>query len=174
MTEPDKHYIVVGKVAAPYGVKGWVKIHSYTQEVKNILDYAPWFIRPERNTDVSWRSVEVVASKLHGNGLVVQLADSDSRDKAESLKGYEIAADRQQLPEPEEGQFYWIDLMGLEVINLQGINLGTVARLMETGANDVLVVVGDKERLIPYVPGEFVKNVDLGNSTMEVDWDADF
>jgi len=167
---PEQKYIVVGKISAPYGVKGWVKVFSYTDPMDNILQYQPWFIRRKDG----WKSIEVEGGRIHGKTVVAQITGVDNRDDAEQLKGLEIAVLREQLPEPEADEFYWIDLIGLEVINQQGIVLGVVDHLLETGANDVLVIKGEKERLVPYVLDEFIKEVDLKNKKILVDWDADF
>jgi 16S rRNA processing protein RimM len=166
----ENRFIVIGKISTPHGVKGWVKVFSYTDPLDNILHYQPWLIR--RNE--GWRSVKVKDGRIQGKTIVAQIEGIDDRDSAEQLKGFEIAVKREQLPEAEAGEFYWIDLIGLQVINRQGIVLGTVDHLMETGANDVLVVQGEKEHLVPFVPDEFIKEVDLKNKKILVDWDADF
>jgi 16S rRNA processing protein RimM len=162
--------IVVGKISTPHGVKGWVKVFSFTDPIDNILNYQPWYIHHQDG----WKSVEVGQGRVHGKTIVAHIEGIDDRDSAERLKGFEIAVQRDQLPEVEADEFYWIDLIGLQVVNLQSKVLGTVDHLMETGANDVLVIKGDKEHLVPFVLDEFIKEVDLKNKKMLVDWDADF
>lgn len=166
----EQKYLVVGKISTPHGIKGWVKVFSFTDPIENILQYQPWFIRHKQG----WLKVRIGDGRIHGKTVIAHIIDVDDRDSAEELKGLEIAVLREQLPETDTNEFYWIDLIGLEVINEQGFVLGTVDHLMETGANDVLVIKGDKEHLVPYVPGEFIKKVDLQNKQMVVDWDADF
>jgi 16S rRNA processing protein RimM len=170
MTATMQDFIVVGKITSPFGIKGWVKVHSYTDPEDNMLRYKPWYI--ER--DGEWVSQGVSEGRIHGKALIVHLETVDDRDSAERLKGREIAIRREQLPPPQKGEYYWIDLIGLHVINQQGIELGVVDDLMETGANDVLVLKGDKERLIPFVMHEFIKSVDLEKQVIHVDWDVDF
>jgi 16S rRNA processing protein RimM len=179
MAAKQQEYIVVGKISSPYGIKGWVKLFSYTDPVENILQYQPWFIKQQG----IWKKVAIEQGRIHGKILVAHIETVNDRDSAEQLKGCEIAILRAQLPAAKPGEYYWIDLIGLQVINQQGIELGVVDHLMETGANDVLVVRGDtkqgnkhgeSERLIPFVLDLFVKSVDLENKTIHVDWDADF
>ena len=110
----------------------------------------------------------------HGKGVVARLVGCDDRDQAQSLMGYEIGVYRDQLPETEPGEYYWNDLKGLKVVTLQGESLGIVDHLIETGANDVLVVKGERERLIPFVQDQVVTKVDLDNGEIQVDWDKDF
>ena len=162
--------IVVGKISTPHGVKGWVKVFSFTDPIDNILNYQPWYIHRKDG----WKSVEVEQGRVHGKTIVAHIEGIDDRDSAERLKGFEIAVQRDQLPEAEADEYYWIDLIGLQVVNLQGKVLGTVDHLMETGANDVLVIKGGKEHLVPFVLDDFIKEVDLKNKKMLVDWDADF
>ncbi|KPJ90802.1 MAG: ribosome maturation factor RimM [Gammaproteobacteria bacterium SG8_11] len=178
MVPIDQEFVVVGKISTPYGIKGWVKLFSYTDPIENILQYQPWFI----NHKGVWKKVAIEQGRIHGKTLVAHIEAVEDRDSAEQFKGCEIAIQRSQLPAAEPGEYYWIDLIGLRVINQQGIELGVVDHLMETGANDVLVIRdkkqdnkgGDKERLIPFVLNEFIKSVDLDTKTIHVDWDADF
>lgn len=170
MTANEQEFIVVGKIASPFGIKGWVKVFSYTDPEDNILQYKPWFIYQ----DGQWRSVAVSEGRIHGKALVAHIESVDDRNSAEYLKGCDIAIRRQQLPPTPPGEYYWIDLIGLRVINQHGIELGVVDHMLETGANDVLVIKGDKERLVPFVMNEFIKSVDLNERTMHVDWDVDF
>ena len=179
-TTPAKtEYLVVGKIGAPYGVRGWVKLYSFTEPVDNLLDYDPWYTRPKNSKvpateDEGWVIAPVTEAKTHGRGFVAQFKGIDDRDAAARLSGQEIAIRRDQLPPAAEGEYYWRDLQGLAVTTTEGVSLGVVDHLLETGANDVLVVKGDRERLIPYVLGPIVKAIDLAAGTMQVDWDPDF
>jgi 16S rRNA processing protein RimM len=167
-------YIVVGKIGAPHGVRGWVKIHSFTEVAENLLDYQPWYVGKSDKTQ-DWQVIEVLEAQEHGKGLIARFKGCNDRDAATELRNQLIAVTREQLPEPEEGEYYWVDLEDLKVVNLEGIELGTVDHLMETGANDVLVVKSEeRERLIPYVQGAIVKEVDIKGGVIRVDWGADY
>ncbi len=167
-------YVVVAKIGAPYGVRGWVKIFSFTEQVDALLDYDPWYFRAASADGKHWAIAPVTEAKTHGKGLVAKFKGCDDRDAAARLNGQEIVIRQDQLPPTAEGEYYWKDLQGLEVLTTEGVSLGKVDHLLETGANDVLVVKGERERLIPYVTGPIVKNVDLGAGILHVDWDADF
>ena len=167
-------YVVVAKIGAPYGVRGWVKVFSFTEQADSLLDYDPWYFRAASADGESWAIAPVTEVKTHGKGLVAKFRGCDDRDAAARLNGQEIAIRRDQFPPAAEGEYYWSDLQGLEVLTTEGVSLGKVDHLLETGANDVLVVKGERERLIPYVTGPIVKNVDLDAGTLHVDWDADF
>ena len=169
--------LVVGRVIAVHGVRGWVKVYSHTWPLENIFDYQPWYLRGEQG----WEPVELGAGKRHGKGLIARLDDCDDRDRAlEQYVGRDIAVPRQALPEPEPGEYYWRDLIDLRVLLVDGREIGRVRELLETGANDVLVVQGEagsldrRERLIPWIPEQVVTAVDLDGGTLTVDWDPDF
>lgn len=165
---PD--WVILGRISGLYGVTGWVRVYSHTDPRENILAYDGWHLaQPE-----GWTPVAVRDGRRQGKGIVASLEGIDDRDAARALIGREIAVPRATLPEPAPGEYYWADLQGLRVRNREGVDFGTVARLMETGANDVLVVEGDRQRLIPMVPGTFVVEVDLDAGTLEVDWDPAF
>ena len=162
--------IVVGAIAGAYGVKGWVKVKSYTDPVSNILEYSPWSL----GEGVDARIVKVVDGRLQGKVLVARLDGIDDRDQAEALTRSIIRVDRSNFADLEEGEYYWNDLVGLRVFNLEGVAMGAVTGLMSTGANDVLVVLGDRERLIPFVRGQYVKDISLERGEVRVDWDPEF
>jgi len=162
--------IVMGRIAAPYGVKGWLKVVSYTQQPEQLLEYNPWYLR----RGAEWRAIDPVGAKPHAGGLLVHLPGCTDRDMAARFTGTDIGIYRQQLPAVAEGEYYWNDLIGLKVVALDGEVLGTVDYLLETGANDVLVVRGERELLIPFVTGQVVTQVDLENRVLRVDWDPDF
>jgi len=170
MTTSDTDFVIVGKITSSYGIRGWVKVHSFTEPQTNIFDYAPWYLKQ----DGQWREYTLSEGRTHGKGVVAHLKNVDDRNQADLLRGIEIAVRREQLPEAEDGEYYWLDLIGCQVQNLDGEDLGRVEEMMETGANDVLVVKGERERLIPYVIDEVVKEVDLGQKLIRVDWPADF
>jgi 16S rRNA processing protein RimM len=159
----------MGRVAAPFGVKGWVRIQVFTEAVDGLLDYPSWWL----GRDGDWRVGQVEEADVHGRTLVARLAGCEDREAAVALTGAQIAVTRGELPAPEPGEYYWRDLQGLRVVNLQGDELGTVSHLLETGAHDVLVVRGENERLIPFVDAYVVK-VDLARGELVVDWGADF
>ena len=167
--------IVLGHISGLFGVKGWVKVYSHTEPRDNILRYTPWYL-PRQNDWVAYRLVE---GKRHGKGVIARLENCTDRDLAAALVGKEIAITRQQLPALAQDEYYWRDLQGLQVINLQGVGLGKVSHLIETGANDVLVVEAEagrepQERLIPYIREQVIKTVDLDKGVISVDWDPDF
>jgi 16S rRNA processing protein RimM len=161
--------VVMARVAGPFAVKGWVKLQVYTERVDGLLDYPVWWI----GGDGSWAPAEVEDGAAHGAALVAKLKGIDDREAAAALSGREVAVPRSALPGSEEGEYYWADLEGLRVSNLDGQPLGVVSELLETGANHVLVVHGERERLIPFV-GAVVKSVDLARGELVVDWGADF
>jgi len=158
--------IVLGRVTGLYGVRGWVKVFSETDPRENILAYAPWYVDGEPRT--------VAEGRLHGRGLVARLAGCEDRDQAAELIGREIAIRRDQLPPPSPDEFYWADLEGLRVETIHGLALGEVSHLLATGANDVLVVRGERERLLPFVWDQVVHAVDFEAGVIRVDWDPDF
>ena len=173
MDDSTQQFVVVGKISSAYGIKGWLKVNSYTDPATNILQYNPLYLQ-SRDSKQSWELVKLISGREQGKQVAVQLDGINDRNQAELLRGLELAITRDQLPEPEDDEYYWLDLEGLSVINLDGITLGVVDSIMETGANDVLVVKGDKERLIPYVMNEFIHTIDLDAGTITVDWDPDF
>jgi 16S rRNA processing protein RimM len=169
MSEGEQ-YVTVGRVVGVFGVRGWVKVQSYTTPRDNLLHYRPWFIV---RSDVFFERT-LLAGQPHGKGLIALLAGCTDPTSAQPLIGCEIAVLREAFQPLEEGEFYWADLIALQVVTLQGVELGKVDHLMETGANDVLVVQGERERLIPYLPGQVICEVDLTNGRLIVDWDPEF
>jgi 16S rRNA processing protein RimM len=173
-------YIAVGHIGSAYGLKGWVNIISYTQPKMNIIDYSPWYIKfSEQNQNEHYQLVKVDQIRKHGKGIVALLPDSPDRTAAESLKNSEIAILAEQLPEQADDEYYWHDLIGLNVSTVDEIALGTISSLIETGANDVLVVEqqlegNTKTRLIPFIRPDVVTRIDLNMNLIIVDWDPDF
>jgi 16S rRNA processing protein RimM len=163
----------MGRVTAPFGVKGWVKIYTLTAHPGNLCDYPVWWL----GRDGEWREMPVVIARLHSNTLVAQLAGVESREAAAALKGLEIGVPREQLPAAAGNEFYWADLIGLRVVNMERHELGRVARIVQTGANDVLVVASEsgkeRELLIPFI-ADAIKEVDVAAGVIAVDWGRDY
>lgn len=164
----DKQVVPLGHISGVHGVKGWVKIHSLTEPREAIFEYQPWLLGE------SLEEVRISQGKKHGSRLIALFENINDREAAEELVTRPIAAYRDQFPETEDGEYYWMDLVGLAVKLEDGTVLGEVSNLLATGANDVLVVKGDRERLVPFVQGQYVKKVDLENGEIVVDWDPDF
>lgn len=179
MAKKPSNLIAVGRISTVYGVKGWVKVHSETEPRDNIFQYSPWWLKTRHGV----KTYEVDEFRPHGSGLVAHLVGVDDRDQAQALGRVEIAIDRSQLAELAEGDYYWSQLIGLRVVSEFGSqpqDLGVVKNLLETGANDVLEVVGDElsidqnKRLVPYIPEQFVIAVDLEQGLIRVNWDPEF
>lgn len=172
---PDR-LVEVGHVRSAYGIRGWVWIHSNTDPLTNLFDYAPWYACQSG----VWREIRAAEWREQGKGLVVRFEGVADRNQAEALKGLALWADRARLPPLPEGDYYWSDLVDLQVYLEDGRLLGRVHSLMETGSNDVLVVrpaagsVDARERLVPWSPDRVVKQVDLSGRRLVVDWDPDF
>jgi 16S rRNA processing protein RimM len=162
--------LVMGRLGSPFGVKGWLHVTAYTELAESLLDYSPWYI----NRQDGWRVIEVISGRAHGKGLVVQLKGCSDRDEAALLTGSEVGVYRHQLPPAAADQYYWSDLVGMQVITQDGRALGLLDHLFETGANDVMVVKGEQEYLVPYIEGQVVRSVDLETREIRVDWDPDF
>lgn len=159
----------MGRIVGVFGVEGWVKVESYSEPRINLGRYRPWSVLRD---GVEVRFDEPVL-KPHGKGLIAKLAGVDDRDAAAALIGAEIRVPRDRLPKVGPGEHYWADLEGLAVRTVEGVELGVVSHLVATGANDVLVVRGDRERLLPYIP-DVIRCVDPGAGLIEVDWDPEF
>lgn len=181
--------VVMGRIVAPYGVFGWLKVVPDTEAFDGLFDYNTWWL----GKGDDWREMVVETAKVHNDVLVVKLVGIDDRDAALACKGKQIAVPRDQLPDAEENEYYWSDLIGLRVKNKQDVDFGLIIDVFETGANDVLVVKPDTakvevvketsskeaskikqdERLLPFIES-VVLDVNLKARTMLVDWDADF
>lgn len=158
----------MGKVGGLFGVRGWVKVHSFASPPENLLRYQPWLVR----VGDAWRPLKLTGGRRHGKGVVAQLAGYEDRDNARELIGADIAVERTQLEAPAENEYYWTDLIGTAVVNRGGVEFGRVDHLIETGANDVLAVQGEHgETLIPFVMGRYVLEVDLAQGRILVDWE---
>ena len=168
--QPGGEMLVLGKVSGVYGVKGWVKLFSDTEPRDGILDYKRCFLKEKGQ----WRPLEITQGRMQGKGVVAKIEGCDDRDQAMLLIGSEIAVTDDQLPELAVGEYYWKDLIGLSVVNQDNIDLGTVSDMMETGANDVMIVKDERERLIPFTQGHTVLAVNLEEKIIKVDWDPEF
>ncbi|MEZ0122012.1 MAG: ribosome maturation factor RimM [Candidatus Reddybacter sp.] len=177
MDKPDK-YAVVARITGAHGIKGWVKVHSYTQPAGNVFSYKPWRVE----LDGRWQELEADSFRAQGKGTVAHLCGIDDRNEAEALSGLDICVLREQFNALEGGDHYWYQLQGLQVYSVDGdarVLLGEVSGFLETGANDVLVVKGtadsidQKERLIPYVD-QYLLKIDTDAGEILVDWDPEF
>jgi len=166
--QPDR-LVVMGRIVAPFGVKGWVRIQTFTATTGSLAGYPEWLV----GRDGEWQECKVERAQPQGDGLAAKLAGLEDRDAALRLKGLQIAVPRAALPPTQSNEYYWTDLLGMQVVTVQGVSLGTVDQMMETGANDVMVVAGERERLIPFI-GDVVNTVDLAARLITVDWDPEF
>jgi 16S rRNA processing protein RimM len=162
-------WVTLGRVSGVFGVKGWLKVQSYTEPRDNIASFDSWTLR-RGGADYVF---DVDESQGHGNSVVAKLRGLDDRDRAREWVGAEIVIERERLPAVPANEFYWTDLEGLEVRTTTGVKLGKVEHLLATGSNDVLVVGGAQERLIPFVLGSVVMQVDLAAGLIVVDWSPD-
>jgi len=166
----NQDLINVGKISGVFGLKGWVKVFSYTEPRENILSYKHW-LRKKGSQD---KSVKVIGGQLQGKGVVAQIEGVTDRDQALLLMGWDVYITHDQLPTLAKGEYYWTDLVGLDVENLEGFQLGKVDSLFETGANDILLVKGERERALPFIKGQTVISIDVVAGKIVVDWDPDF
>jgi 16S rRNA processing protein RimM len=167
-TSPDQ-LVAMGRIAGAFGIKGWIKVQPFTEGPGSLLAYRTWWIEDE----TGWCEREVEKAQVQGQAVAAKLAGCDDRDAAAAYRGRQVAVPRSALPKAAENEFYWADLIGLKVVNTADEDLGTVARVFETGANDVLVVEGGRERLIPFIE-QVVQQVDLPAGVIRVDWSSDF
>lgn len=163
-------WVVVGRFGRPHGIKGLITIHSFTEPHDNILRYTDWhaFIANQ------WKPLKILHIEVTNKSILAQIEGYSEREQVAFLTNVEIAISRSQLPSLVEGEYYWHELVGMQVINQQGQSFGKVTEIMPTGANDVLVVDGEKRHLIPYLPGQFVIEVDKSQNLIRVDWDLEF
>ncbi|EAW29653.1 16S rRNA-processing protein [marine gamma proteobacterium HTCC2143] len=198
MMVDSSELVVIGKITAVYGVKGWVKVHSFTDPMENILGYQSYYLSGgNKGTGESWQSLSFDEVKYHGKGLVALIEGVSDREVARGYCQRDIAIPISEMPELDTDDFYWRDLIGLKVFSVNiadehdadteqidpvghGVLLGAVHQMMETGANDVLAVkqcdgsIDDQERLIPWLPDQVVKHVDIEAGFIQVDWPVDF
>lgn len=167
--QPDK-YIIVGKLGKTHGIHGWLNLYSNTEPTDNILTYRPLYWR----TTSGWQQVDVDEIKPHGKKFLIHITGIDTPEEAKKHTDKEIAILRQQLPNLKQDEFYWTDLEGLTVINQNNIELGIIDHLLETHSNDVMVIIGKKRHLIPFIRNQVVIDIDLNAKIMHVNWDEDF
>lgn len=170
MARADNELIRLGHITGAYGVRGWVRVASHTEPAAGILNYRRWRVHVAGD----WIEVDVAEGRRHPRGVVARLEGCHDRQAAESYRGAEIAVPRAQLPALGEGDYYWTDLIGASVVTSDGTTLGVVDHLLQTGANDVLVVKGERETLIPFIEDEVVLKVDVDGGRITVDWDPEF
>ena len=167
----NERRILLGRIVGAFGIRGQIKIESWTEPRDAIFRYQPWILRDVQGSE---REFQGARGKESGKHLVATFPDVTDRDVVEAMRGTDIYVLRSALPPPKAGEFYWIDLEGFRVVNLEGVDFGTVSHLFSTGANDVLSVRGDRERMVPFVEPDFVKSIDFEGGLITVDWDPDF
>ena len=160
------HPVILGRISGLYGIKGWVKVFSYTEPRDSILNYKDLYIGQKKD----WQPIRISDGRSHGKSIILKFEDFKDRTDAETLIDKEIATKRDSLPKLKDGHYYWSDLIGLRVIQINGNELGIVKKFIETGSHDVMVVEGSQEILIPFVYKDIIKNVDLMKQCIEVDW----
>jgi 16S rRNA processing protein RimM len=159
----------MGRIIGPFGIQGWIKVQPFTGAPENLLAYASWWV----GNAAGWQEHRVQSAKVQSGSVVAKLPGCEDRDAAGLFRGREVAVPRELLPATADNEFYWADLIGLSVVNMQGEDLGVVSQVVETGANDVLVVQGGRERLIPFTE-QVVTRVDLAGRVIRVDWGSDY
>lgn len=162
--------VIVGKITGVHGIRGWLKLISYTSNPEDLFDYKPWALQLKKQHF----SATPEGYKSFGKGFLVKIHGYDTPELAKTLVNAHIVIERSQLPELPDEQHYWVDLIGFSVTTTLGVELGKISYFFETGANDVFVVKGKKEHLIPYVPEQIIKHIDHVKKSMIVDWDPDF
>ena len=168
--------IEIGKFGAVYGIKGWLKVHSYTDDPESVFEYKPLLMK----SNGMLQEVNITEWKRHNKGFVAKIAGYDVREEVQALVGLELLVEPSNFPDLEES-YYWRDLVGCQVNTDKGYHLGVVTELMETGSNDVLVVkanpndaFGQKERLIPFIEEQVISNVDITSKLITVNWEPNF
>lgn len=169
-THPRK-MVLLGRVMGAFGVRGEVRLESWTEPRARIFRYQPWILRSPAGAE---RELAGARGRDTGKHVIATLPGCDDRDAAEAMRGTEIHVPRDVLPPPAPGEYYWVDLEGLRVVTVEGVELGTVSHMLATGANDVMVVRGERERMLPFVQPDYVRGVDFDAGTVTVDWDPDF
>lgn len=171
MIDSTKHYIIIGKFGRPYGIRGWISLYAESDHQENILRYQPWFI----STKSGWQVIDINDCRSHHKNLIVHIQGIETPEEVRTFTDQKIAVLRDQLPALTQNEYYWADLEGLTVTNHENKTLGKITHLFRTGANDVIVVVGDKTRqLIPFIQKEIIEDIDLEHQTMKVNWDTEF
>jgi len=167
----DPNWAILGRIGRAHGVQGWVKIISFTEPFSELQKYSPWYLYKAQH----WQKLQLLACKIQGHQLLAKIAGWDSPEQVSAYTNLPLAVKREQLPHLPPGEFYWSELIGLSVYNCEQHYLGKVISLMETGANDVLVVQQEQqEMLIPYLPERTILKVDLTVARIDVDWTNEF
>lgn len=161
--------LIIGHFGQPYGIKGWIKVHASTDPIDNILQYFPWQIQHQGQ----WQLITIAEARRQGKLIIARIQDCTTPELAKTYTNDTIAIEREQLPPLPLNEYYWTDLIGLRVVNQDGADFGIVDSLFETGSNDVLVIHGERQRLVPYLPA-VIKHIDLTQRIMTIIWDADF
>jgi 16S rRNA processing protein RimM len=169
--ESSTRRILLGRVHGAFGVRGELKLESFTDPANAIFRYQPWILRDAQGRE---RELAGASGRLTAKGIVATFPDVADRDAADALRGTEVWAPRSALPPPKPGEYYWVDLEGLRVVNREGVDFGRVSYLFSTGANDVLVAEGDRERMIPFLQPDYVVSIDFEGGVVTVDWDPEF
>lgn len=170
-TKDIERRILLGRVAGAFGVRGEIKLESWTEPRSAIFQYQPWILRSPSGQESALTGAR---GRDTGKHLIARFPGVEDRDTVEAMRGTEVFVARSALPPPKPDEYYWVDLEGLHVQTVDGVPLGTVSHLFSTGANDVLVARGDRERMIPFVQPDFVKSVDFEANRIVVDWDPAF
>ena len=165
----DAGFVILGRIAGLHGLQGGLKVYSYTRPAEGILEYTPWYL----DVGGAWQAVVRTDAYARQKRLIAYLEGFGDRDRATGLVGADIAVRRVQFRPLQVGEHYWVDLIGLGAYTPSGQYLGNVVGMLDTGANDVLIVRGERDRLVPYVEGVYVRNVDLANRRLEIDWRLD-
>lgn len=169
--ESSARRILLGRVHGAFGVRGELKLESFTEPANAILRYQPWILRDAQGRE---RELSGARGRLTAKGIVATFPDVADRDAAEALRGSEVWVARSALPPPQPGEYYWVDLEGLRVVNREGVDFGRVSHLFSTGANDVLVAEGERERMIPFLQPDYIVSIDFDAGLVTVDWDPEF
>jgi 16S rRNA processing protein RimM len=165
-----EQWLIIGRFGRPHGIKGFITVHSFTEPRDNLLGYTDWHIMLNK----TWQPIKLLEVEVHNKAILALVEGYPQREDVARLTHAEIAVNREQLAPLALGDYYWHQLVGMKVINQQGESLGTITEIMPTGSNDVLIVTGNKRHLIPYLPGQFVNDINLSQGIMQVDWDVDF
>ena len=177
MSQSD--YILLGEISGVSGLKGWVKVFSHTDPRLKITEYNQWFLRKEKNGEgENWTPVKLLNGRAQGKNIVAQLDGITDRNQAEAMIGTKIAIHSDQLKSLSENEYYWKDLIGLSVETIEGVSLGKLDWIFNSGSNDVLVIKDNDEkkteRMVPFLFDEFVISIDMDKLLMVVDWDPEF
>ena len=168
--QTEQDIVVVGQIGKPYGLQGWMRVNSFTEPATNLLDYEAWQIEKHGQ----WQTLASHEVKMMSNTIMLHIEGCDSPEAARAYTNIKIGVSRDELGELAEDEYYWHDLEGLSVITKKGVTLGTVDYLFKTGANEVLVVKGERERLIPFLNGQVILDVNLAEKIIRVEWDPEF